>query len=79
MRHIGPIAAAAAALALASPAALAQVNNGVGIGPSSELERPDLQRRMAPHASTPRHAGGRHRAATAPTAAATRPTGEAPR
>ncbi len=44
-----PIAAMGAVLVLAGPIATAraQVNNGPGIGPSSELERPDLARQEA--------------------------------
>ena len=39
---------AAACVAVACPA-WAQVNNGPGIGPSSELERPDLARAEQRH------------------------------
>lgn len=52
------IAALLLACSAIAPAAHAQVNNGVGIGPSSELERPDLQQRMAQPGSV---AGTRHR------------------
>ena len=57
-----PIMAAVLVLASSIAAARAQVNNGVSIGPSSELERPDLARQEA-------KAAGRDASRTRPTRA----------